>query len=155
MNFDPESLLDLSSDSPMSTRENLVPEGEYEGTVETVKGRQTTSEKGTYNWLDVTFKIAGNQMAPNGQVVSDVVGRPSAQVRYSMILDLNDAGGLSQEQGRNVSLGRLREAVGQNGSGPWTPRALIGARARVTVKHRFDKDDPAKVYQEIKSVKSL
>lgn len=155
MSFNPESLLDITVDAPLSTRENLVPESEYEGEIKSVKGRQTTSDKGTYNWLDVSVELAGNQMTPNGQTITQVVGRPNALVNYSMILDINDAGGLSAEQGKNVSLGRLREAVGQNKSGPWTPRNLVGCRARFTIKHRFDKNDPSKVYQEARSVKAL
>lgn len=153
--FNPDSLLDITSDAPMSTRENLVPEGDYEGEITKVAGRQTTSDKGTYNWLDVTVSVNGNCMTPDGRLLSDIIMRPSTILRYSMSLDLNDAGGLDAEQGKNVALGRLREAVGQNAKGPWTPRNLIGARARFTVKHRFDKQDPSKVYQEIRSAHRL
>jgi hypothetical protein len=155
MSFNPENLLDLSADAPMSTREALLPEGDYEGSIESVKGRQTTSEKGTYNWLDFQVKVDGGHLTTSGQTVSEITGRPSTLLRYSMSIDLNDAGGLSAEQGKNVQLGRLREAVGQNAKGPWTPRNLIGARARFALKHRFDKNDPSIVYQEIRSANKL
>lgn len=153
--FNPEALLDLSSDAPMSTREKVLPEGDYEGEIKSIKGRTTTSDKGTYNWLDMMVEVSGHHQTPTGETVSQVTGKPSTQVRYSFSIDLNEAGGLSTEEGRNTSLGRLREAVKQNGPGPWTPRNLIGARARFGLKHRFDKDDPSVVYQEFRTVRAL
>ena len=156
MSFNPEALLDITSDSPMATREKLLPEGDYEGEIKEIKGRTTTSEKGTFNWLDFQVEISGNNLAPNGQTVSEIVGRPSTRVRYGISIDINDAGGLESSEGKNIALGRLRAAVNQNEKGtPWSPRKLIGARARFGVKHRFDKNDPSIVYQEIKTVRAL
>lgn len=154
--FNPELLLDVTSDAAMSTKENLVPEGEYEGTIKGLKGRQTSSDKGTYNWLDVTVEIDGNQRTATGQLISEIINRPSTQMRYSIGLDLTDTGTLDVGQGRNVALGRLREAVGLNQPGvPFKMRDLEGRRARFLVKHRFDKDDPSKEYVDIRSAKSL
>jgi hypothetical protein len=153
--FNPDALLDLSTESQLSTREKVLPEGDYEGTIKSMKGRVTTSEKGTFNWLDFQIEIDGNQQAPNGQLVSEIVNRPSTQVRYSITLDLTEAGTLASEEGRNLSLGRLREAADQNHAGPWSIRNLVGARLRVSVKHRFDKNDPSIIYQDISKVRKL
>lgn len=153
--FNPDALLDLSTEGQMSTREKVLPEGDYEGTIKSMKGRVTQSEKGVFNWLDFTIEIDGNQQAPNGQLVSEIVNRPSTTVRYSISLDLTDAGTLSKEEGRNLGLGRLREAVDQNHEGAWSVRNLIGARARFGIKHSFDKNDPSIIYQNVARVRKL
>jgi hypothetical protein len=55
-------------------------------------------------------------------------------------------------KGKNVSLGKLREAVGQNKPGkPWSPAHLNGAQLDVLVTHRADKDT-GDIYAEVKRV---
>jgi hypothetical protein len=56
-------------------------------------------------------------------------------------------------KGKNVSLGRLREATGLNEKGrPFGFRMLVGQMARVRVKHRPDNKNPEIVYAEVDAV---
>jgi hypothetical protein len=69
------------------------------------------------------------------------------------MLDLTPGGGLDLGKGKNVGLGRLREAVRLNDSSkPFSFAQLPGQAARVTVSHRIDGED---TYSEIKKVAPL
>lgn len=121
-----------------------VPEGEYEGVVEKLDVRSGTSEAGN-DWtaLDVTWDIQDPSVAK-------ATGRDKNTVRQSLFLDMTDNGSLDSATGKNVGLGRLREAVGQNDkSKSWSPRMLEGKRARVLVSHRVYNDE---VFADVKRV---
>lgn len=63
-------------------------------------------------------------------------------VTQSIMLDITSEGALDMGEGKNVQLGRLREAVGQNANGrPWSPAMLIGQMARINVKHRVNPEN--------------
>jgi hypothetical protein len=65
------------------------------------------------------------------------IGR-APKVRQNIFLDLTSQGGLDFGKGRNVSLGQLREALGQNMTGrPWSFGMLGGGVAKIKVKHRI------------------
>ena len=54
-------------------------------------------------------------------------------------------------KGKNVALGRLREALGQNTPGkPWSFGMLVGQVAKVAVKHRIT--DAGDTFAEVKRV---
>jgi len=61
------------------------------------------------------------------------------KVRQSLMLDVRADGALEFGKGKNVGLGRVREALGQNSTGrPWSFPMLGGQLAKVKVKHRLD-----------------
>jgi hypothetical protein len=111
-----------------STQYVPVPEGEYVAVVE----KQTIRQAKSSVILDVTWKIddAGD---------AEATGMANPQVRQSIFLDVGENGNLEFGKGKNVALGRLREALGQNVSGqPWTFQHLVGQLAKVRVVHRAD-----------------
>ena len=60
-------------------------------------------------------------------------------VPYEIWLDITDAGHLDMKKGKNVRLGRLRAAIGQNVPGePWSPDMIVGQPLRIKVKNRVD-----------------
>lgn len=75
---------------------------------------------------------------PEGKL-REQMGRP-ATITQSILLDITSEGALDMGKGKNVNLGRLREAVDQNKDGqPWQPAMLLGQMARISVKHSVNK----------------
>jgi hypothetical protein len=91
--------------------------------------------------------------------VSAIVGIESPVVYQDIMLDILPGGGLASGPGKNVSLGRLREALGQNVPGKaWSPTMIQGQVARVVVRHRVWEDDSAigdDRYRKIAEVKAV
>ena len=64
------------------------------------------------------------------------VDREKLSVTQSVLLDLTPAGdGLDMGKGKNIGLGAIRSALGQNAPGaPWSPNMIEGQPATVSVK---------------------
>jgi len=140
MSFDPELFMSTSVDAEMATKYDPVPEGEYTGVIKSVAIR---NPKENMVILDVTWDI-------DDPALAERLGRESVTVRQSVFLDISDSGGIAVGPNKNVGLGRLREAVGQNNPGPWSPAMLEGAGpARITVEHRIDGEN---TYDGVKRV---
>ena len=138
--FNPDSFLNTSVSEPSSTTFTPVPEGDYTASVKEIKPRSTDSGKAI---LDVTWAI-------DDAAVADITGMKNPSVRQSIFLDITDAGGLDMGKGKNISLGRLRDALGQNTPGQsWQPGMLVGGVAKVTVKHRMYEDQ---IFTDVKGV---
>jgi hypothetical protein len=127
-----------------------VPEGEYTAVVDKEPeirqwtGRRDPTQTGLV--LDITWNIDDAQ-------VREELGRDKVTCRQSIMLELNANGGIDTGKGRNVQLGRLRDAVNLNESGkPFSFRMLAGQVAKIAVKHRIDNDA---VYAEVKGVARL
>lgn len=74
--------------------------------------------------------------------IKEELGRDKVTVRQDLFLDLTSSGALDMGTGKNVGLGRLREALGQNDpSKPWAPQMLIGCVARVKIEHEIVKGE--------------
>lgn len=142
--FDPDTFMNQTIDEALDTRFVPVPEGDYPATIKSFEIKQVGQENRTV--LNIIWDI-------QDQTVLAEIGRDSATVRQTVWLDI-DQGKLDKGKGKNVGLGRLRAALGQNEPGqPWNFGALEGAGpALVRVTHRADRDDPEIVYSEVKSV---
>lgn len=149
--FNPELFLNTTVTSSTDTQLLPVPEGEYLAlsspvtadsfrTFDIRKGARAGS-KGMA--LDIEWTI-------NDESLKTELGR-EPKVRQSLMLDTtSDGTGLDFGKGRNIGLGRLREAFGQNQDGqPWSFAMLGNQVARVKVKHRLVED---KVYAEVSEV---
>jgi hypothetical protein len=148
--FDPANFLDMQMTEASSTVSTPVPEGEYTGIVDgEPEIRQWTGKKDPTKSglvLDITWLI-------DDATVKAELGREKVTCRQSIMLDLNSNGGIDTGKGRNVSLGRLRDAVNLNEPGkPFSFRMLAGQCAKVAIKHRVDGDA---VYAEVKGVARL
>lgn len=149
MSFDADSFLNASIQGSNSTKTIPVPIGDYQGALEKVEPRQWQSQDGlkTGISLDVTWLI-------EDQGVKDFLGRDTVSCRQSIMLDIDpNTGGLDMAPGKNVGLGRLREAVGLNDpSKPFSFHELPGRMAKVSVKHRIVGED---TYAEVKGTAKL
>lgn len=130
--FDPESFMQSSVTGAHSTEYELCPEGDYNAVVlrDGFSAREVTRQDGSASHvLDVPCQIDAPEKEGANQKI----------VRYSVWLDLNESGGFDMSKGKNVRLGRLREAVGQNDpSRPWALLDLVGQPLRVKVQHSAD-----------------
>lgn len=150
MTLNAEEFLNMSIEGASSTEMPLPEPGEYRALVTEVSARTFTFKKGDRAGsegmsLDVTWQI-------DDPAVKEALGY-QPKVRQSVLLDLTPSGGLDMGKGKNVSLGRLREAIGQNQDGrPWSPAMLNGQVAVINFQHRIDGD---KVYGDVKGVRAL
>ena len=149
--FDPASFLTQETSDQMDTQFTPIPAGEYPAMIKGVEARQTQSTKDpneVWTILDVTYII-------DDQGVREETGLPEPTIRQSLFLDLLD-GKLDTGKGKNVNLGRLREAVGLNTPGQaFTFDALVGQACIVSVKHVPAKDDPEIIYANVGKVAAL
>ncbi len=146
--FDPQAFLDASVTEVNDTKVIPVPVGEFVGIIDKVTPRQWQSKDGTQSGvaLDIIWLIEDTE-------VKEFLGRDEVKCKQGLMLDLTEAGGLDMSKGKNVGLGRLREAVGMNKPGmAFSFQNLPGQAAKVLVKHRLSEDD---VFAEVKSVTAL
>lgn len=132
--FDPDQFMQESVEGANDTVYPTLPAGEYTGMISEVKVRQTQSDKRPGEFFypaDITWDLMD---VP--QKVLDEMGRDKFSVRQSVFLDINDSGQLDLGKGKNIQLGRLREALSLN-----TPGFSIGklkgagpAKLNVTLK---------------------
>ena len=140
--FDPESFLSTTYNESTSTEFVPVPEGEYYAVATAVMPREVQTKSGPRVVLEVTWTIQGD--------LSESTGREVNTVKQGIFLDLTDRGHLDFSKGRNIRLGRLRDALGQNEDGkPWSPRDIIGKAARISVTHRMQGSD---IYADVGEV---
>ena len=148
MSFDPDQFLNAAVTGSNSTKVIPVPIGSYQGVIEKVAPRQWQSRDGSQTGisLDVFWLV-------EDQGVKEHLGRDTVVCKQGIMLDTTPQGGLDMAPGKNVGLGRLREAIGQNdASQPFSFHNLPGQTAKIDVKHRIDGED---TYAEVKSVAKL
>lgn len=149
MSFDAQSFLSASVSSANDTKVIPVPVGEYQAIIEKVVPRQWQSKDGTQTGvaLDVYWLVEDAE-------VKAFLGRDTVTVRQGIMLDtINGGTGLDVSKGKNIGLGRLREAVGKNREGEvFSFDQLPGLMAKVVVTHRVSGDD---TFAEVKSVSRL
>lgn len=133
--FDVEAFMSSATTEANSTRSEPVPEGEYTAIAHISDDPQNPAVRTTMSGkvvLDVHWSI-------DDAGVKEVTGRDDPQVRQSIFLDIDANGRLDVSKGKNLQLGRLREALGLNTPGiPFKFADISGKVARVLVKHRLD-----------------
>lgn len=147
--FSPEQFLDMQVTESNDTKTIPVPVGEYTAVAEEVKCRQWQSKKDP-SMSGLTLDIKWSIDAP---AVKELLGRDKVTVNQGIMLDLTDSGGLDMGKGRNVGLGRLREALGLNAPGqPFSFMMVSGRVAKISVNHRIDGEN---IYAEVKGVAKM
>lgn len=144
MTFDASSFMEQTIDAPMSTEVEQVPEGEYRAMIDDFDAsafRTFTSQK---NGKD--FTIFSPPFILQDDALAAKLGRERLVVYHKgMFLDFDDKGGLDTSKGKNVQLGQLRDATGQNAGGPWGFGQLKGAGpVMVKVSHDVGNDGVAR-----------
>lgn len=150
MTFDPDAFMTESYEAATDTRYVPVPEGEYPAVIEKVDLKQSTKDNKTFYPFEVTWNI-------QDQGVQQLLGQEKVLVRQTIFLDFNEQGNaLDFGTGKNVALGKLREALGMNDpSQRFSLKSLEGQAAKVFIKQTPKKDDPETIYSNVSKVVSL
>jgi hypothetical protein len=150
--FDPSAFEAQLLDAPLSTSVIPIPADDYMATIRDYKFREYTNSKTQEKGVscDVTYDIIDDNGA-----LAERIGRPPA-VTHGYFCDTKvDAEGktvLDFAKGKNVWLGKIREAIGQNVPGmAWALPMMKGQPIKIVVI-----EDPSKtsddIYNRVKSV---
>lgn len=144
--FDPEQFMNASVSDANATQYTPVPEGDFQASIASVTPRTTGTGKAL---LSIGWKV-------DDEAARAATGMAEPMVYQTVWLDITESGGLDTGKGKNVGLGKLREAVGQNQAGqPWSPGMLIGQVALIKVGHSIDRRDNVTVQAEVKAVAAV
>ena len=144
--FNPDTFLNTETAEANATAYTPVPEGEFPASIKAIKPRVLTDGRAV---LDVTWIV-------DDETARQETGMAEPSVRQTLWLDTTESGGLDFGKGKNVGLGRLREALGQNAPGkPWAPGMLVGGVAKVKVSHSIDKRDNVSINADVRAVLPL
>lgn len=144
--FDPQSFLDMQITESNDTVSTPVPVGEYIAMIEKAELR-TWTKKDDPSVSGLALDLIWNIDDP---AVKEALGRDKVTCKQGLMLDLTESGALDMGKGKNVGLGRLREAVDLNTPGqPFAFSMLPGRMAKVVVSHRIYNDQ---IFAEVKSV---
>ena len=137
--FDPTAFLDLPVDAPLERR-SPIPAQDYLAIIQEVNARQWQSKDKTNSdgspktgiVYDVTLAV---QVPPEVKAAANL-SMDTLTMRDSIMLDLNDQGGIDTAPGRNRALRAYREALDMNKPGEiFRAREMAGRLIRVRVKH--------------------
>lgn len=151
MSFDADSFLNSSISGSNSTKVIPCPQGEFPAVIEKVGARQVQSKDGTETRivLEVSWLVEDDG-------AKQATGREQVTVKQGLFLDLLPDGGLDMAEGKNVGLGRLREALGLNDpSAEFSFNMLPGRMAKIAVTHRDDPKDAENKFADVRAVVAL
>ena len=142
--FDPDLFMSEEVDQASETKYPTIPDGDYiVSSIDEVKKANFKEVNGT-PVLDLYHVLDAPELAEN-------MGMDRISVKQSLFLDIDASGSLAFGVGKNVKLGKLREALGQNDAGQtWNFNMLSGAGPlRVKVSSKPDKDDSSIIYNSV------
>lgn len=148
MSFDPNTFLNQEYEGVLDTKVIPCPAGEFPAISEKVDVVPWASRDGSKSGLKA--QIIWDIQDDN---VKAVCQRDTVKVRQDIMLDLTEDGNsLDMGKGKNIGLGRLREALGMNQPGQsFSFPAMQGRLATVKVSHRAG-DNPEDIFAEVKAV---
>lgn len=152
--FDVEQFMNSTVEGVLDTKLIPHPVGEFTGQIgpdpKDVAIATGTGKDGR-PWARLTVMIS--TLDPSGELEKTMGRKPTA--RLETLLDLTDSGALDFGKGRNIRLGQLREAVGQNRAGAWTFRNLHNQTLKYVVTQEPDKQDSSIIYARVGKVTSV
>jgi len=141
--FDAESFGQTEYNQTNDTKYPIIPEAEYNAVVKSFKFRQLDNGSVV---MDVVWTL-------DSEEIRTLTGMKEPSVKQGVFLDMNESGSLDFSEGKNVKLGRLREALGLNKPGqPFSFNMLVGRPARLKTKNRKDGED---TFADVKEVTAL
>lgn len=149
--FDANNFMSAVFEDANDTKRIPCPVGEHSAIIEKVEPRTGTIGKGERTgqpWaaLNVTYSIT----EPG---VLELLQRDKVTVTDMVMLDLTGQGGLDMGPGKNIDLGRLREACNLNQKGqPFSPMMLNGRMVKVAVRHEPGYKDPTQFVATVSGV---
>lgn len=150
--FDPAIFEQAITESESSSSLLPIPAGEYNAIIEDYKFNQGVSKKNNENYVSmlITYSIIDD----TGELARAIARPP--KVSHTYFVDTNASGAFDFGQGKNVWLGKIRNAVGMNAPGQsFSFSMLKGQALRIVVSTEPSKDDPEVIYNRVKSVGRL
>lgn len=123
-NFDPDQFMNTTVEGELDTKRPVAPAGQYPGQIAKVTPRSGTIRNGENagkTWASLNLQIELLDEALKQELNQDKVF-----VFHNVFLDLDDNENLDLRPGKNVALGKVRSAVGQNDGSAWSPSMLVG-----------------------------
>lgn len=143
--FDPQTFLNTQYDEALDTKVVPCPVGEYLGLADKIDIRPWAAKDGSSSGLKAV--ILWDIQDDN---VKQLLSRDRVIVPQEQMLDLTETGSLDFGKGKNVGLGRIREALDLNTPGqPFAFSMIQGRLAKCAVTHRAVGED---LYAEIKRI---
>lgn len=159
--FDADAFMGQSYDGELDTKVVLPPEGDYRAMFgdfnsETGFRTFTAGEKSKNAGKEYTIFTPPFALQDDPRLAEVKTARGSDEITVyhkGVFLDLTAEGGLDFSKGKNVDLGQMRDAVGQNQKQGWKFSDLIGAGpVMVKLIHEQDQNDSTKKYARISRV---
>jgi len=151
--FDAGTFMNQTIDAQLDTQIKQCPEGEFRAMIDDFDEKAFRTFTSQKNGNDYT--VFSPPFVIQDQAVQADLGRDKVVVFHKgMFIDVGVDGGLDFSKGKNVDLGKLREAVNQNVAGqPWSFNHLKGAGpVMVRVVHEADANDAEKKYARVTRV---
>lgn len=148
MSFDPNIFLNQEVTDANSTVSVPISVGEYPGICEKIEVKQWSAKDGSSSGLKLALIWDIQDDAQK-----ELTGRNPLRSKQDIMLDLTETGALDFAKGKNIGLGRLREALDLNTPGaPFSFGMVQGRMALCKVNHReFD----GNMFDEVKAVAKL
>lgn len=154
--FDPNEFLNSTTNDTNDTKFITAPDNmagdPYVGIAAKVEVRQwqgkaDPSKSGIA--LDIQWEL-------QDESVKAFCGRDKVLVKQGLMLDISDSGQLDMGKGKNIALGKLREALGLNVPGqPFSFSMIQGRIAGLFVGHRDNEKDPDSPFAEVRKVMKM
>jgi hypothetical protein len=137
--IDVKQMLAASFTEPNATKRELIPPKDYLALIKDVDLEVFPGKKDpTKSFLKLNLQYSIDDPA-----LRTALGRDEVVKFDNFLLDMTDAGTLDFGRGKNVRLGRLREACGQNVPGnPWSFPMLKGQVVRIKIGQELYNGEP-------------
>src|SRR6478735_2962768 len=115
MHFNPQAFMEATIQGALDTRRVPCPQGDFPGVIEKIEPKSGENKQGervgqTWAALEVTYKLEHPE-------ITSVTGLPFALSRQCVMIDITDEGGMDRSKGKNIRVGKLREACNENDAG--------------------------------------
>jgi hypothetical protein len=142
-NFNADAFMNTEVEGSSETEYTPIPEAEYTAVIKEVKADVTAKGQPL---LELIWII-------DNEEVRQLLDNDEPTVRQTIWLDIDPTtGSLQFGKNKNVQLGKLREALGQNDGSAWGPGKLAGNVATINLKH--DLGDEGQIYARVKGVRA-
>ena len=122
--FNPDSFMTEEQTGTLETTYTPIPTGDYKGIIKDVQAGSTPNGNAK---LDVIWLI-------DDEGVREHTGMEEPTCKQTVWLDVDANNRLEMGQNKNIGLGKLRDALGQNDGSPWSPTMLMGQPAMVYIE---------------------
>jgi hypothetical protein len=143
--FNPDDFMNTQTNDTLDTSYAPIPEGEYTAVIDKVEAATVGTENRPV--LNVYWVI-------DDQGVKEFTGLDTPSARQTIWLDIGANGQLEAGKNKNIALGRVRSALGQNTGAPWAPTMMQGKVATVRITHTTNPNTGA-IYANVKDVAEL